>query len=117
MSLQVAFPPLHSDVGGAPFTPKHHPKFARVPDLVGMDWRQTLTAVGYKTGVFVQDGAIGPLVPAASACGLNAFVVTAQSPSPGTLVRWGGIMPGGSVIPELATVNVTLASRPPAHTA
>jgi hypothetical protein len=52
----------------------------------------------------------GPLSARSSACGLDAFVVTSQSPAPGTKVPWEGF-DGTSVRPALSTVTVALASR------
>ncbi|MGN6379880.1 MAG: hypothetical protein ACTHNU_13080, partial [Gaiellales bacterium] len=101
---------------GSIVTPRHHPTYATVPHLIGMDYRRAMAAGdGYAgSGVFTRVGTTRPLSARASACGLDAFVVAAQSPAPGTRVRWGGIrLDGRGVEPGVAAVTIDLAIRPP----
>jgi hypothetical protein len=101
---------------GSMVVPTTHPTYAEVPDLVGLDYQQAMAAGdGFSTGIFVRVGRTGPLSAAASACDLNAFVVSAQTPRPGTRVLWAGVKPHG-VAPGIATVTITLVSRAPKPT-
>jgi hypothetical protein len=83
---------------------------AQIPDLVGERYRVAFANDPSVSGVYVALGHTGPLPAASSACGLDAFVVTSQSPAPGTKVPWEGFN-GTSVRPPLATVTVALTSR------
>jgi hypothetical protein len=94
--------------------PIDHPTHVRIPNLVGFDYERAMAAgEASTTGIFVRVSTTGPLTPAASACGLTAFVVSSQTPRPGKQVLWGGVNPDG-VNPELATVTITLKARSPA---
>jgi hypothetical protein len=100
--------PLFTGPLGSMAVPSTHPTYARVPDLVGLDYQKAMAAgQGWSTGIFVRVGRTGPLTAAASACGLNAFVVASQTPRPGTQVLWAGVRPR-SVAPSLATVTISL---------
>lgn len=91
--------------------PTRHPKYKRIPSLVGDDYGQAMAAEkGFMAGMYVTLSRTGPLTAAASACGLNGFVVIHQYPRAGTRVLWGGIAATG-VDPRLATVFIRLASR------
>jgi hypothetical protein len=97
---------------GSMVEPVHHPMYARIPDLVGTRYPQAMAAATERSGILVRVSTTGPLAPAISACGLAAFVVTSQSPRPGTRVLWGGIRDHEGVQPGLATVTIQLAARP-----
>jgi beta-lactam-binding protein with PASTA domain len=104
--------PAFSGPLGSMVEPVHHPTYVRIPDLVGETYRQAMAGGNaFKTGIFVRVSRTGPLTSTASACGLNGFVVESQHPSPGRQVQWGGISPNG-VNPKIATVTITLVSRP-----
>lgn len=92
--------------------PVHHPKYARIPNLVGDRYPRAMAAANERSGILVRVSTTGPLSARASLCGLAAFVVAAQSPKPGTRVLWGGIQDHGGVDPALATVTIRLVSRP-----
>lgn len=95
---------------GSMAEPVRHPEYASIPNLVGKGYRQAME--NGNSGVLVRVSRTGPLSPTASPCRLNAFVVSSQTPRPGTRVPWGGVLQGG-VHPSLATVTITLVSRPP----
>jgi hypothetical protein len=111
VSLTLDTPVFRGPLGSVA-EPVRHPRYARVPNLVGEEYRQAMAAPrATGGGILVRLSRTGPLTPGAGACGLNGLVVSSQRPRPGTRVRWGGTMPDG-VKPSLATVTVTLASRP-----
>jgi hypothetical protein len=99
---------------GSMVEPTHHPRYARIPNLVGDDYTAAMGAATERSGILVRVSTTGPLRPRASACGLDAFVVSSQTPRPGTRVLWGGVERDG-VDPARATVTITLVSRAPAR--
>jgi hypothetical protein len=103
--------PLFRGPRGSMIEPLHHPRYARIPDLVGRTYRQAMAAGNEKSGILVRVSSTAPLQPAASTCGLAAFQVISQTPRPGTRVLWNGIEPD-SVDPGLATVTIRLRSSP-----
>jgi hypothetical protein len=109
--LRLSDPVFHGPLGSM-VEPLDHPKYARIPHLVGRTYQQAMAAASPTSGVLVRVSQTGPLDARASVCGLNAFVVASQAPRPGTRVPWGGVKRNG-VAPALATVTITLVSRRP----
>jgi hypothetical protein len=105
--------PLFRGPIGSMGIPSHHPRYARIPNLVGDDYRRAMAAATERSGIYVRVSTTGALRPRASTCGLNAFVVAAQTPRPGKRVLWGGVRGAEGVQPSLATVTIALVSRPP----
>jgi hypothetical protein len=106
--------PLFRGPIGSMGVPSHHPRYARIPNLVGDGYRRAMAAETSRSGIYVRVSTTGPLSPRASACGLDAFVVASQTPRPGKRVLWGGVRGAAGVEPKLATVTIALVSRPPA---
>jgi hypothetical protein len=95
--------------------PATHPPTVAVPRLVGRTYAEAIDAGdgGYR-GFWVRASTVEPLSAAESRRGLDAFVVTRQTPAPGTRVPFGGsIVVNGQRAgnPRLSTVTVELGQR------
>jgi hypothetical protein len=86
------------------------PPPVEVPDFVGM----TYAAAGLGApGLYVRFESAGPLRPASSVLGLDAFVVTAQRPAAGTVVPAYGVPIPNGVNLGPSVVTLTLGVRGP----
>ena len=115
VTLELSNPLFHGQIGSMA-EPVHHPRYARIPDLVGRTYPRAMAAATSKSGILVRVSTTAPLRPAVSGCGLGAFIVSTQSPGPGSRVPWGGVETTG-VDPGLATVTISLTARPSATSA
>jgi hypothetical protein len=89
-----------------------HPWRVRVPRLVGLTYRKAFRRSPFRTGLWIRVGRVEPLRPAASADGLDAFVVVSQTPRPGASVPFSGLSHAWyGVRPAASTVVVTLGER------
>lgn len=83
---------------------------ATVPDFVGMPYSALAPRA---PGLYVQFGRIGAPPPNSSSLGLDAFVVTAQRPAPGTVVPAYGRPISNGVDLGPSIVTLTLGVRGP----
>jgi beta-lactam-binding protein with PASTA domain len=78
---------LESSAFPSPVFPVDHPPTVRVPDLRGL--RYSAATHRIPEGLWLALDAVPPLPPEASGRGLDAFVVDAQDPPPGTEMPYG----------------------------
>jgi hypothetical protein len=92
----------------SPAVPKHRPRFAVVPSLVGLPEPVAEQRLG--GGFWPELTRIAPLPASKSGRGLYAYVVTSQSPRPGTRMPYfGRTVAGGGF--RVSVVRLTLAVR------
>jgi hypothetical protein len=109
VTLRLSSPRFRGPIGSMA-EPVHHPRYARIPDLVGRTYPEAMAAATWRSGILVRLSTTAPLQPAVSSCGLGVFIVSTQTPRPGTRVLWGGVGTAG-VDPSLATVTIALRAR------
>jgi hypothetical protein len=108
-TVRLTLRPLLQAIGSPAIPPD--PTTTTVPSFVGMSYAAAIAAP--VPGLYVRFGHIGPLRPASSVRGLDAFVVKAQSPRAGTLVpAYGARSPNGVNLGP-STVTLSLGVRGP----
>jgi hypothetical protein len=81
------------------------------PNLVGLTYRAAFAASQAPIGLWVKVDRAPPLHAAASRCGEDAFVVSAQQPPAGTPLPTYGVVPGQlGVSPVASTITLSLAT-------
>ena len=78
---------LHSSPIPSPVFRANHPTHVVVPDLIGRRYRDATRRV--PEGLWIRLRRVPPLRPEDSSRGLQAFVVAAQQPRPGTRMPYG----------------------------
>lgn len=93
----------------SPVARKRHPPFVVIPRLVGLSWRRAQRRIP-EDGFWVQIGRVPALGPIAPDDVYSAYVVTGQSPAPGTRLPYGGVLlKDGGYRPS--TVHLTIGTR------